>query len=39
MQVFLSYASLDKDFAKELASRLSESGLEVFDPQQDIFLP
>ncbi len=36
MKVFMSYSQADKDFAQELASRLSRAGLAVFDPLEDI---
>ncbi|HEV3257522.1 MAG TPA: toll/interleukin-1 receptor domain-containing protein [Gemmataceae bacterium] len=36
MQVFISYASPDREFARELASRLSEAGFEVLDPEHDV---
>jgi len=36
MQVFISHASSDRGFARELASRLSEAGFEVLDPEQDV---
>jgi hypothetical protein len=33
LKVFLSYAQGDEDFAKDLATRLSEAGLQVIDPR------
>ena len=32
MKVFLSYADADKEFVKDLASRLSKEGYEVWIP-------
>jgi len=34
MKVFLSYAVADRDVARELASRLSAAGLDVWDSDQ-----
>ncbi len=38
MQVYMSYSRADEEFAGELASRLSESGINVFDPLRDVAL-
>ncbi|NGZ99058.1 MAG: hypothetical protein CV089_23605 [Nitrospira sp. WS110] len=35
-RVFLSYARADRDRAQKLAGRLRESGLDVWDPEQDL---
>jgi hypothetical protein len=37
MRVFLSYATADEDFAKQLASHLSKQGCEVWDPSEQLF--
>lgn len=37
MQVFLSYSEADRAFARKLSSRLSEQGLDVYDPNDDLF--
>jgi hypothetical protein len=34
--VFLSYASRDRDLAQKIGQKLSEAGLEVWDPDQEI---
>jgi hypothetical protein len=36
MKVFLSYADADKEFVKDLASRLSKAGYEVWDPDWEV---
>lgn len=36
MKVFLSYADADKEFVKDLASRLSKEGYEVWDPDWEV---
>jgi hypothetical protein len=36
-QVFLSYASADREIAAHIASRLAEEGVAVFDPADAIF--
>ena len=36
-QVFLSYDSTDREFAAEVSSRLSEEGIAVFDPADEIY--
>jgi hypothetical protein len=36
MKVFLSYADEDRVFAKDLASRLSKAGYEVWDPDREV---
>ncbi|MFI5394345.1 MAG: toll/interleukin-1 receptor domain-containing protein [Candidatus Binatia bacterium] len=37
MKVFMSYVQADKQRARELAERLSEAGLDVWDPNQELF--
>src|SRR5437660_4398573 len=37
MSVFLSYAAEDRDWARELASHLKRSGIDVWDPAIQIF--
>jgi len=37
MSVFISYALEDQEWARELMSRLSESGIEVWDPAAQVF--
>ena len=37
MSVFISYALEDQEWARELMSRLSESGIEVWDPALHVF--
>lgn len=37
MRVFLSYTAADKDFAKQLASHLSNQGCDVWDPSDQLF--
>jgi len=37
MRVFLSYSGADQDFARRLAFKLSEQGLEVWDPREQLF--
>lgn len=36
MQVFLSYASADGDFARTLASHLTRRGLSVWTPEEEL---
>jgi hypothetical protein len=36
MRIFFSYAALDRDFAKDIASQLSEEGYDVSYPDQDL---
>jgi TIR domain len=37
MRVFLSYASEDRDVARELASHLTKAGLDTWDPAEALF--
>jgi len=37
MSVFISHALEDQEWARELMSRLSESGIEVWDPASQVF--
>jgi hypothetical protein len=36
MRIFFSYAASDRDFAKDIASRLAEEGYEVSHPDQEL---
>lgn len=35
-KVFLSYAQADREVAREIAAQLSEAGLAVWDPEQEL---
>jgi len=37
VKVFLNYEAADREYAKDLAARLSDAGLDVFDPLDDTF--
>lgn len=37
MKVFLSYVESDKEFAQDLAARLSKEGYEVWDPNREVY--
>ena len=37
MQVYISHASQDRALAKELAKRLSQAGLDVWNPYDEIY--